>query len=163
MLRRQFQSGVTLVELMVTVSVLAIILTVGVPSLSRFLNTTEVNSTLQQFRDGLAYARSEAVSRQRNLRVCPLNQRSGGCRSDSNWGEGMVVYEDLNGNGGLDAADQRLKTIDYSGGAAVNNTHRRHLEFDRLGRSQGSNGTFTFSANGIQRQLFLSTSGRTRL
>lgn len=161
MYRKRLQTGVTLIELMVTVTVLGIILTVGVPSLGQFLRNSELNAVTHQIQEAMVYARAEAVNRQRNIRVCPLNQGNGRCRNGRDWSQGMVVYEDLNGNGNFNPPAEELKVVDYSNGTTVRRNGAGHIQFNSFGRT-GSRGTFTISVTGLSRQMTLASSGRIR-
>jgi type IV fimbrial biogenesis protein FimT len=64
-LRRQ--QGVTLIELMVTLVILVILATIGMPSFTSFLRNTELRSSSESVYQGLQLARAEAV--RRNARV----------------------------------------------------------------------------------------------
>lgn len=59
--------GFTLVELMVTVSLLAILLAVAVPSITTWINNTRVRTAAQVLQDGLRLAQAEAVRRNRTV------------------------------------------------------------------------------------------------
>lgn len=62
------QSGMTLVELMVTISIAAILASVATPSFTSFLRNTEVRGSAESLTQGLQFARTEAV--RRNQQVC---------------------------------------------------------------------------------------------
>ena len=62
------QSGMTLIELMVTVSIAAILASVATPSFTSFLRNTEVRGSAESLTQGLQFARTEAV--RRNQQVC---------------------------------------------------------------------------------------------
>lgn len=59
--------GFTLVELMVTISLLAILLAVAVPSFNSWIRNTRVRTTAQVLQDGLRLAQAEAVRRNRTV------------------------------------------------------------------------------------------------
>ena len=58
----------TLVELMISVSIVAILASVAVPSFTGFLRNTEVRGSAESLTQGLQFARTEAV--RRNQQVC---------------------------------------------------------------------------------------------
>jgi type IV fimbrial biogenesis protein FimT len=87
------KTGFTLVELMVTLVVAAILLTVGVPS---FLETIRRNRTTSQANElvtALNLARSEAVKRSMQVTVL---------RMGIEWEDGWDVFVDEDGDGSLD-------------------------------------------------------------
>jgi len=60
--------GFTLVELMTTVAILAILLVAGIPSFREWLRNTHIRTAAESIQNGLRYARSEASSRGVNVR-----------------------------------------------------------------------------------------------
>lgn len=63
----QFQAGATLVELMIAVTILAMLLVMGMPSYSSWLQNSQLRTATQAVENGLQLARAEAV--RRNTRV----------------------------------------------------------------------------------------------
>lgn len=61
------QRGFTLVELMVTISVLALILFAVMPSIGTWLDNTRIRNAADSLQNGLQLARSEAVQRNQNV------------------------------------------------------------------------------------------------
>lgn len=62
--------GFTLVELMVTIAVLAIILSLAVPAFQNIVVSTRLNTVANEIADVMSYARSEAVKRNRVVTFC---------------------------------------------------------------------------------------------
>lgn len=58
---RSKQRGITMMEIMVTLAIIAILLAIGVPNLSVWLQNTQVNATAESVMSGLQLARAEAV------------------------------------------------------------------------------------------------------
>ncbi len=57
------QRGMSMIEVMVTIAILAVLLGVGVPNLSSWMRNTEIKTTAQSLMTGLQLARGEAVRR----------------------------------------------------------------------------------------------------
>lgn len=68
---RHGYKGFTLVELMVTIAVLAILVTVGIPSFVTLMNNTKADTESTDLYRALNYARLEAINRGMNVRVRP--------------------------------------------------------------------------------------------
>jgi type IV fimbrial biogenesis protein FimT len=67
-LRRRLHRGFTLVEMLITFVVAAIVFTLGVGSLTRVIEDNRIRSVTEEFREGLALARNEAIQRNRSVR-----------------------------------------------------------------------------------------------
>jgi type IV fimbrial biogenesis protein FimU len=68
---RHGYKGFTLVELMVTIAVLAILVTVGIPSFVSLMNNTKADTESTDLYRALNYARLEAINRGVNVRITP--------------------------------------------------------------------------------------------
>jgi type IV fimbrial biogenesis protein FimT len=106
---RHSARGLTLIELMVTVVVLAILLAIGVPSFREFYLNNRITSQINMLHSHLLLARSEAVKRNRPAQVCGLKAGGQAC-ADQDWSQGWVVFVDRDGDG--------LPTLDSPTGCA---------------------------------------------
>jgi type IV fimbrial biogenesis protein FimT len=89
-------SGFTLIELMITVSVLAILLAIAAPSFTSFLASNRITSQTNELIGVMHLARAEAVRRGQTVTLL-----SGNGNADFA-GAGWRVFVDLNGDGDLD-------------------------------------------------------------
>ena len=69
MSRRSDMHGFTLVELMVTIAVLAVFIAIAVPSFGRLIENNRVTATANEFHALLTSARSDAVTKRTNITV----------------------------------------------------------------------------------------------
>lgn len=83
--------GFTLVELMVTVAVLGIVLTIAVPNFRAFILGGRMTGYTNDLLSDLAYARSEAVKRAANVTVCASSD--GTTCTGGDWQGGWVVRD----------------------------------------------------------------------
>ncbi len=65
------QRGLTLIELLTTVSVIAIVLSVGVPSFNSIVANNQITTTTNTFVAIMNVARSEAMKRSQTIKVLP--------------------------------------------------------------------------------------------
>ena len=80
--------GFTLVELMVTVAVLGIILMLGMPNMSAWLQNTQIRTSAEAFASGLQLARTEALRRNRVVQFNFVSTMDATCSvstTGSNW------------------------------------------------------------------------------
>lgn len=100
MTRRCTQGGFTLVELLITVVLFAVLVTVAVPSFRDYTLQSRVKTGAQELFTALLYARSEAVKRNDDVYIYP----NGGTSGD--WQDGWVVTTDQAKDYGACQADQ---------------------------------------------------------
>ncbi|QSX41652.1 GspH/FimT family pseudopilin [Shewanella cyperi] len=80
--------GFTLVELMVTVVVVAIVAAIALPSLSAFYERSRADSEISKIREALKLARNQAFSYGATVGVCAYGTSDCG----TNWNKGLRVY-----------------------------------------------------------------------
>ncbi len=71
-LGRRDQRGLTAIELMVTLAILAILLGIAAPSMTRFIAQWRVSNALNALTGALRIARTEAIARARPIVVCQV-------------------------------------------------------------------------------------------
>jgi type IV fimbrial biogenesis protein FimT len=107
-----FAIGFTLVELMVTIAVLAVLVAIALPDLRTFLVNSKLSSNTNEFIGLLNYARSEAISRNQVVSVCSRIAATGRCSTNGFWAEREVqVFVDQDGDGDKDSAEEVLKIM----------------------------------------------------
>lgn len=160
--------GFTLVELMITIALAVIVLTMGVPSFQSTVDNNRLVTQANQLVGTLHFARSEAIKRR-----IPVTVR----KSDSNWEDGWIAFSDLNGDGNANTStgnncaageDCILRVVASLGGKTTlrgNNNIANRVTFNSTGFSTGFNGTFTLcDSRGAQkaRGIIISNTGRVR-
>jgi type IV fimbrial biogenesis protein FimT len=73
MLNRASARGVTLIELMIGLAIVAMLIGMGLPSLGAWLANSRVRTTAESLQSGLAMARSEAMRRNQNVEFLVTN------------------------------------------------------------------------------------------
>lgn len=78
-------AGFTLIELMVTVAVLAILLGIALPSFLDSFERSRERAALESVTTAVKYARSEALNRNRQVTLCASNAAQTGCSGAADW------------------------------------------------------------------------------
>lgn len=86
---RSRQAGFTLIELMVTIAVLAIVMAIAIPNFRGLINSNRLTTQANELVATLQYARSEAVRANGRVTVCPTSD--GSTCSGSDWGSVIVM------------------------------------------------------------------------
>ena len=73
------QSGVTLIELMIGLAIVALVLFLGVPSFATFLQNTQIRNAAETTLQGLNLARAEAVRLNAPVRFQLVSDFTSGC------------------------------------------------------------------------------------
>lgn len=91
--------GFSLVELLVTLSVLAFLMMVGMPSLSQWTRNTQIRTVAESLANGISKARTEALRRNTPVRFSLVNSASSAsCALSSTSGSWVVSLQSPAGN-----------------------------------------------------------------
>jgi type IV fimbrial biogenesis protein FimT len=102
--------GFTIIELLVSIGLIAILLTMGVPSFSRTIEQNKLSTQINSLVSTLQYARSESVKTGKRVTVCKSNTGTGCVTAAAGYESGWIVFEDDSpADGDLDAGEQLLK------------------------------------------------------
>lgn len=146
--------GFTMIELMVTVAVLAILAAVAIPSFTSTIERWRVRNTTEDFQSSFYLARSEAIKLGGDVQMQPLD--------GSNWGNGWKVIDTQTG--------QDLKEVSSSQKITITGD-RTEVKFNRWGMVSGALPNFTFvfyprgksAADPTARKIIASSGGRIRI
>lgn len=105
---RVLASGVTLLELMVVVAVVAVLLGIAVPSFVKMTQTNRVAGEINALSGDLQFARAEAIKEGLPVTICTSSNGSS-CLGSSSWSTGWIVFSDANGTQTVDAGDVVLR------------------------------------------------------
>jgi type IV fimbrial biogenesis protein FimT len=159
-------NGFTLLELMITIAIVAILIAIATPSFTRMMISHSVSSDQDTLFSLILTARSEAINRGRRVSLCKSTDLVA-CDSSADWTDGFIVFYDANGDGVINGVDKILKInekLDKDISLAFNGGD--FLTFNSLGRPESNIGTFTFSHSSgntdYQRIITLTKTGRAR-
>jgi len=97
--------GFTIVELLVTVTVLGIVLMLGLPNLSAWLQNTQIRNSAEATVSGLQLARTEALRRNRQVRFNLVDTLDASCNLIATGSSWVVSMADPTGKCDADPSD----------------------------------------------------------
>ena len=145
--------GFTLIELMTTLAVAVVILTVGVPNFQELIKANTLNSQVNSFVAGINLTRSEAIKRSGRVSICKSSTLTA-CATSGGWEQGWIVFFDLMGSAGvIDSGDTIIRTNGPAPGSVTirgNFFLKDRITFLGSGIVEPNNGTIIFCDNRIQ-------------
>jgi type IV fimbrial biogenesis protein FimT len=130
------KNGFTLVELMITLAVVAILLTVGIPSFRDFIYNSRLTTQANKFVADIAMARSTAIKYQRNAQICvstSYNATTPACTGGTNWGAGWVVWIDKDRDSAIDSDEVIRVSEPFSGTTTFTSAARTDFTYNSRG------------------------------
>ena len=85
--------GITLIELMIGLAIIALLFALGTPSFLTWIQNTQIRTTAEAIQNGLQLARAEAVRRNATVRFVLVSNVTAAC-APSTTGAGWVVSQD---------------------------------------------------------------------
>jgi len=156
----------TLIELMISISVISILASIALPNFTEFIVKVRVDNEISQLQRLLLTARNQAINTQFPVTLCPLNSQN---QCNTQWNKAISVFIDLNNNNIYEPLNNetlvRTKSIIFDGDKLQYGLGRNRIKYAPTGRTTGwgSNGTFKYcpkNHNEKSRAIVISTSGR---
>ena len=160
------QTGVTALELMVTMAIIAILLAAGVPAFKNYSWNLRMKTAMDVLQTDLNLARGRAISHNIQTVICPaLNNND--CSGVSDWKDGWIVFTDMNGDRRKQQGEPLLKHTGAIEFLSINSSRSRsYLRFYPNGTAPGSNISILFcDQRGAAHagMILVSNSGRIRM
>lgn len=104
------ERGFTMIELMITITLVAVLASIAVPSMRTYVLNNRLNSVSQEFLRTLQTARSEATKRQLNVVVCTSGNPEGVVPLCAGTPIGWIMFEDRDSNWVRTSTETLLET-----------------------------------------------------
>ena len=162
------QYGYTLIELLITLSIISIFSLNVFPNLSALLAQQRSAVLTNNLASALAYARSEAITKHITVLTCQSNNGSE-CNRSGNWHNGWIIFADENRNKQRDpdeilmrvyAAENNGTQVTFRGSAGI----RHYMKYKPSGQAFPNGSFLICNPNiGVGKALIMYRSGRLRL
>jgi type IV fimbrial biogenesis protein FimT len=100
--------GFTMIELMVTLTILAVLTVVAAPSFNNALLSNRLAGVANSFTASTQLARSEAIKRNSTVRLCRSSTGTS-CATTGTWAQGWIVFHDIDNDGTVGAGEPILQ------------------------------------------------------
>lgn len=155
---KKHQAAFTLIELMVTLAVLAVVIGVAVPNFTSLIETNRVKTLAEDLASSINVARMEALKRGKRVSVCASTT---GAACGGQWTDGWIIFVD---GAASDAAALPVITtpltdilrVQQKTGAGANigvtndKTFLRYTSTGMLGRTDNNTIAITVSSSGCK-------------
>ncbi|MDH4125343.1 MAG: GspH/FimT family pseudopilin [Gammaproteobacteria bacterium] len=98
-MKKPTQAGFTLYELLITVLIVGVVLTLGIPNMTEFTRNSRITTTANDLHAAFLVARAEAARAKTNITICASdNSMTAGANCQGGWDDGFIVFVDDNGD-----------------------------------------------------------------
>jgi type IV fimbrial biogenesis protein FimT len=101
-------NGFTIIELLITMSIAAILLSIGVPSFQTMVKDSRIREWQKTIEFDLEMAKSEAMTRNQSVILCRHDGETAtptACDNAAAWKDGWVIFVDANGDTKVDTTE----------------------------------------------------------
>ncbi len=91
------ERGLTMMELLITMSIVAILSAIAIPSFKYVTQSNRSSSEVNALLGDMRYARTEAVKEGLPVTVCS-SKNGTSCLNSIDWSQGWIVFSDTNGD-----------------------------------------------------------------
>ncbi len=171
---RRHSRGVTLIEALIVLVIIAVLAGIAAPDLRRLIDDVRVSNATNEFTNAINLARTEAIKKGRLVTVCRSTSAESGAPScntaGADWRVGWLVFVESSSTvnvGTYEAGEELLaRRGPFTGGiTAQMTTANAWMTFNSTGEPVGmANFSLNFNyEGGHARQICMSRSGRVRV
>lgn len=162
----QKQLGFSVIELMLTLVIAAIILGVGMPAFAHMIKQTSSVAAGNRLTGLINYIRGEAVQKGKIITLCGTEDFRK-CMRSRDWGNRLMVFNDHDFDRELDKDEQLLRLFEFEEDSEIrwrSFRNKSYLRFYPAGITYYQNGNFTYCPGNrdprYARHYILNASGR---
>lgn len=131
----RLNAGWSLIEMIIGLSIVAILIAVSAPNISAWVNNTQIRTAAESLQNGLQLARAEAVRRNTNVSFYLVNTTEKACAVSADNANWIVAL--TNPEGACDNADNVIQKYSSADGGSRTSiaSNQSTITFNGLGRA----------------------------
>jgi type IV fimbrial biogenesis protein FimT len=106
---KRHSAGVTILELVIVISIVAVLMLIGVPSFKYMTTANRISAEVNALIGDMQFARAEGIKEGHQVVACASTDGLT-CNNTNTWQGGWVVCSDTNNSGNCDAGDPVFRT-----------------------------------------------------
>jgi len=138
-------AGITLIELLITIAILAIFTAITLPSFSDFIKRYKSKTKQFELFELLMLMRSKAYFENLSYTLCPRGQDE---TCAENWSNGALLFVDQNADGSLDpgeSIERKFEVLENKASLSWNSFgNKSYLTFKPSGETPSQSGNFSY-------------------
>jgi len=143
-MKKKRTQGFTALELIVTMTVIAILLSTGVPAFKDYTWTQRMNAAMDTLLSDLKLARGKAIGLNTQTVMCP-SANADDCSGQASWQDGWIIFADLNNDRHKQAGEPMIRQAEATDYLDISSPiSRSYVRFYPNGSAPGSNATILF-------------------
>jgi type IV fimbrial biogenesis protein FimT len=124
------ETGFTAIELMVTLAVAVVLITMAIPAYNTFVQNNRITAQANDLVTAINLSRDEALKRRTTVTIC---SSADGSTCAGNWHDGWIVFTDANADSTVNGTDQVLRVWGALTGGATITTTPAALRYSQIG------------------------------
>ncbi len=164
-MRHRRQTGYSLYELLITVSLAALVLGIGLPSLGKLVADQRLRAQIDPLFHAIHLARKESIVRREVITLCASHD-SQRCAPDSDWSAGWLMFVNNDRDWPAEVDDDEIVLQRHVGDPRTQVAANRRSFTLRSTELRATNGTLVFcdrAGRTAPRALVVSYTGRPRV
>lgn len=164
---KQSIQGMTVLEVMLTITVLAVVLSMGLPAMAHLIEHNRVVAAQQSLLSAIHITRSTAIKTNQRATLCP-SRNGKTCTPDTDWHHGWILFPDPHAVGQPDNNIIRVENARAHLSISGNQPVASYISYLGNGRSAQLSGALQMGTVSICTQnqnsaIVINSTGRPRL
>lgn len=164
--KNKSSSGFNLVEILIVLTLLAILINLGLPALSNTVERNQAKVVINEINRAISLTRFTAIN---SGLITTLCRSENGTSCGGQWQDGFIVFTDRNADRVINGNDQLIRVFPEPASTGTLTfrafQNKQYLQMTPQGFTNYQNGNFTFCTSSndpkLAQQLIINRSGRT--